>query len=93
MTCFSCTFSTVIFEPLAGSDMAGSCIVKQLSDRAVTRRDNWGGRGGIFIYSCSHTVKTIAFKRNPSGRTRIYEYTSLEQDMMIGLDQVIFWKV
>jgi hypothetical protein len=32
--------------------------------RAVARRDNWGGGGGcIFI-----------FKRNPSGRTRIYEY-------------------
>ena len=31
--------------------------------------------GGIFIYSSSHTVKTIAFKKNPSGRTRIYEYT------------------
>ena len=28
----------------------------------------WGG-GGIFIHSCSHTVKTIAFKRNPSGRS------------------------
>jgi hypothetical protein len=28
----------------------------------------------MLIYSCSHTVKTIAFKRNPSGRTRIYEY-------------------
>jgi hypothetical protein len=34
-----------------------------------------GGGGGIFIYSCSHTVKTIAFKRNPSGRTHIYVYT------------------
>jgi hypothetical protein len=34
--------------------------------RAVARHDNWGG-GCIFIYSCSHTVKTIAFKRNPSG--------------------------
>jgi hypothetical protein len=39
---------------------------------AVTRRDNWGG--GIFIYSCSHTVKTIAFKINQSGRIRVYEY-------------------
>ena len=39
--------------------------------RAVARRDNWGC---TFIYSCSHTVKTIAFKRNPSGRTQIYEY-------------------
>ena len=44
--------------------------------RAVARHDNWGGGGGgIFIYSCLHTVKTIDFKRNPSGRTRIYEYT------------------
>ena len=35
----------------------------------------WGGGGGcIFIYTCSHTVKTITFKRNPSGRTQIYEY-------------------
>ena len=43
---------------------------------AVPRRDNCMGVGVcIFIYSCSHTVKTIAFKRNPSGRTRIYEYT------------------
>ena len=33
-----------------------------------------GGGGGVFIYSCSNTVKIIAFKRNPSGRTRIYEY-------------------
>jgi hypothetical protein len=29
---------------------------------AVARRDNWKGGGCIFIYSCSHTVKTIAFK-------------------------------
>jgi hypothetical protein len=43
--------------------------------RAVARHDNWRGEGCIFIYSNSHTVKTIAFKRNPSGRTRIYEYT------------------
>ena len=42
--------------------------------RAVPRRDNWRG-GCIFIYPCSRTVKTIAFKRNPFGRTRIYEYT------------------
>jgi hypothetical protein len=42
--------------------------------RAVARHDNWGGGGCIFIYSCSHTVKTIAFKRNPSGRTRVFEY-------------------
>jgi hypothetical protein len=49
-------------------------IVGKVLNRAVARRDNWGG-GGIFIYSCSHTVKTIDFKRNPSGRTRIYEYT------------------
>ena len=41
--------------------------------RAVPRRDNWGVYIHIFIFS-SHTVKTIAFKRNPSGRTRIYEY-------------------
>ena len=44
--------------------------------RAVARRDNWGG-GGIFIYLCSHTIETIAFKRNPSGRIQIiYEYAS-----------------
>ena len=40
--------------------------------RAVARRDNSGG-GGIFVYSCSHTVKTIAFKRKLPGRTRIYD--------------------
>ena len=45
---------------------------------------NWGGGGGcIFIYSCSArpisfeiNVKTTDFKRNSSGITRIYEYTS-----------------
>ena len=37
--------------------------------RAIARRDNSGG-GGIFVYSCSHTVKTIAFKRKLPGRTR-----------------------
>jgi hypothetical protein len=37
--------------------------------RDVATRDNWRG-GCIFIYSCSHTVTTIAFKRNPSTRTR-----------------------
>jgi hypothetical protein len=26
------------------------------------QNDNWGGGGGIFIYSCSHTIKTIDFK-------------------------------
>ena len=30
-----------------------------------------GGGGGVLIYSRSHTVKTIAFKRNPPGRTRM----------------------
>jgi hypothetical protein len=44
--------------------------------RAVARRDNWGGGGVVYSYIHVHyTVKTIAFKRNPSGRTRIYEYT------------------
>ena len=40
------------------------------------------GGGGIFIYSCSArlisfemNLKTKKFKRNSSGRTRIYEYT------------------
>ena len=32
VTCFSHTSSTVIFEPLAGSDMTDWCIAKQLSD-------------------------------------------------------------
>ena len=32
------------------------------------------GGGGIFIYSCYQTVKTINFKRNQYRRTRIYEY-------------------
>jgi hypothetical protein len=46
----------------------------------VARRDNWAGEGGgIFIYSSSHTVKTIAFKINPSGRTRICEYATWHQ--------------
>ena len=40
--------------------------------RAGARRDNWGGGGCIFLL---YTVKTIAFKRNPLGKTRIYEYT------------------
>jgi hypothetical protein len=43
--------------------------------RATTRRDNWG-EGVVYSYSFLHTVKTIAFKRNPSGRTRIYEYAA-----------------
>ena len=41
-----------------------------------------GGGGAIFIYSCSArlisfeiSLKTTDFKRNPSGITRIYEYT------------------
>ena len=45
---------------------------KDCAQGRIARHDNWGGRG-IFIYSCLHTVKTIDFKRNPSGRTRIYE--------------------
>ena len=47
------------------------------SRRAVARDDNWGGGGvyiHIFMFTYS-TVKTIDFKRNPLGRTRIYEYT------------------
>ncbi len=51
--------------------------------RAVARALIGGGGGGcIFIYSCSARVisfeinlKTTDFKRNPSGITRIYEYT------------------
>ena len=42
-----------------------------------------GGEGGIFIYSCSArlisfqmNLKTTDFKRNSSGRTRIYEYNT-----------------
>ena len=37
---------------------------------------NWGGGGGgyIHIISCSHSIKTIAFQRNLSGTTQIYEY-------------------
>ena len=50
--------------------------LSRLAGPYVARRDNWGGGGGyihIFMFTY-RTVKTIAFKRNPSGRTRIYEY-------------------
>ena len=51
--------------------------------RAVPRRDSWRGGGwSIFIYLCSHIVKTIAFGRNPSGRTRIYEYTPPKKNII-----------
>ena len=44
--------------------------------RAVTRRDDGGGGGlNIPIIMFWHTVKTIVFKRNPSGRTQEYEYS------------------
>ena len=51
--------------------------------RAVARALIGGGGGGsIFIYLCSarlisfeKNLKTTDFKRNSSGRTRIYEYT------------------
>ena len=51
------------------------------SDRAVAGRDNFlFFFGGGYIHTVYvnlymyHTVKTIAFKRNSSGRTRIYDY-------------------
>ncbi len=50
--------------------------------RAVARALIGGGGGCIFIYSCyarlisfEINLKTTDFKRNPSGITRIYEYT------------------
>ena len=47
--------------------------IRMVLSRAVARHNNWGG-GGIFIYSCSRSLKTIVFKRKTLGRTRIYEY-------------------
>ena len=35
-------------------------IAKRTRPQGRRKIDNWGG--GIFIYSCSHTVKTIDFK-------------------------------
>ena len=40
-------------------------------------RSQTRGGGGIFIYSCSQTVKRIDFKRNKLCKTRIYEYVPL----------------
>jgi hypothetical protein len=51
---------------------------------AVARRDNGGG-GKVYLY----IVKTIAFKINPSGRTRIYEYAP--PPPIIGLATVLFY--
>ena len=50
-------------------------------DRAVAIDAIMGGGGGgdVYSYECSHIVKTMAFKRNPLGRTRIYEYTPTTQ--------------
>ena len=62
---YFCVTSTCIFYLTQGKYI--------LWGRAVARRDNWGGGRG----SCSHTVKTIAFKRNPSSRTRTYKYEPL----------------
>jgi hypothetical protein len=51
--------------------------------------------GGIYLYIHVHihTVKTIAFKRNPSGRTQIYKYTPPPPPhnywSSYGLDQVV----
>jgi hypothetical protein len=37
---------------------------------------SFGGVDSIYrVIHVHRTVKSIAFKRNPSGRTRIYEYT------------------
>ena len=56
-------------------------IHTRLIDRAVARA-LIGGGGCIFIYPCSARLisfqiysKTTDFKTNPSGMTRIYEYT------------------
>jgi hypothetical protein len=55
-----------------------ACQQGLLLGGALARDNLVGGGGGgcIFIYSCSHTVKIIAFKINTSDRTRIYEYAS-----------------
>jgi hypothetical protein len=50
------------------------------SFRALAWREiwvgSWFGGGGIYLYIHvhAHSVKTIGFKRNPSGRRRICEY-------------------
>jgi hypothetical protein len=51
--------------------------------RTVPRRDNWG-EVYIHIFMFTHR-KTIAFKRNPSGRSQIYEY-------IIPQIQIVQWK-
>ncbi len=34
------------------------------TDSGVASVDNWEGGGGIFIYSCTQTLKTINLRRN-----------------------------
>ena len=57
-------------------------LINLANSRAVTRALIGEGGGCIFIYSCyarlisfEINLKTTALKRNPSGITRIYEYT------------------
>jgi hypothetical protein len=72
---FIFNFGSFLLNSAQESSMLAS-IVSMSVFRAVARHDNWAGGGCIFIYSCLHTVKTIDFKRNPSGRTQIYVYTA-----------------